>query len=176
MLKHEREQSAQFKKQVADLQSQAARVSELEGALQKSARWPPSRRSASLKCKNPSAGSKSWAALNAERQAATQLVQQMTTMEKAVNRSQELAQQFAREQQRVEELTRRLADQETEGPKRKKFSSSWRPSESAMQCWPAASQRRKWPLSRRPDALKKWPRVGRDRRLGFPAGSGSKRA
>ena len=59
LLKHEREQSAQFKKQVADLQSQAARVSELEGALQKSARWPPSRRSASLKCKNPSAGSKS---------------------------------------------------------------------------------------------------------------------
>jgi uncharacterized protein YeaO (DUF488 family) len=43
----------------------------------------------------------------------------MTTMEKAVNRSQELAQQFAREQQRVEELTRRLADQETGGTKAK---------------------------------------------------------
>jgi len=42
-------------------------------------------------------------------------VQQMTAMEKAVSRSQELAQQYSREQQRVEELTRRLADTEHSG-------------------------------------------------------------
>ena len=52
-------------------------------------------------------------------QAATQLVQQMTTMEKAVSRSQELAQHFAREQQRVEELTRRLAESEDGSAKAK---------------------------------------------------------
>jgi uncharacterized protein YeaO (DUF488 family) len=43
----------------------------------------------------------------------------MTTMEKAVSRSHELAQQYSREQQRVEELTRRLADTESSGGKAK---------------------------------------------------------